>query len=162
MKIKGKKYMLGISIFIGLLIVVNLTEGRIDINQSNINECIDQYFKNKDEEGKVKIVSYEQLGTDKYGTIINQYSLIREDVYNETDGNLEFNSSIIHPARFKIVSFLGFKKVIWCSYPPDGESYGKTLSRLFPKDILDKLDENFSDYSKNLKQKNTEKLKEVR
>ena len=165
MKIKGKKYMLGIFIFIGLLIVVNLIEGRIDINQSDINECIDQYLKNKDEEGKVKIVSYEQLGNDKYGIIINQYSLINEDVYNEIDGNygnLEFYSGIIHPARFKIVSFLGFKKVIWCSYPTEGEFYEKSLSRLFPKDILDKLDENFNDYSTNLQQKNREKLKEIR
>jgi hypothetical protein len=161
MKIIGRKYMLVIFFFIYLLIVINLIEGSIDINQSNINECIEQYFNSKNEDGKVKVVSYRELGTDKYGTVINQYSLVRTDVYDYADGNLEYNSTIIYPARFKIISFLGFKNVILCSSPPDGESYGKTLRKLLPKDIFNMLDENYNEYSENLERENKEKFSEI-
>lgn len=144
MNVKRKKYIkFGIAL-ISILIMINVIEGIIGINQENMNKGIDNYFKKQEievEAGKVKKFSHEQLGNDKFGMLINQYSLVKLDLYylNE-DGTInEKCNTAIYPVRFKIISFLGFYKVISCSLPSDGKEDSENYKKIFPKKIINIL-----------------------
>ena len=155
-----KKYKKTI-ILLGILISINIIQQFFDVNQYNANKTISSYLHKQEidvEAGKAKTLSFEHLDNSRVGMFINEYSLVREDRYR-ANGEHEME---IYPVRFRIISFLGFYKVISSSSPSDGQKDSELYKKIFPISVINKLDENYEEYISKLTEQSKVKYDEVK